>query len=372
MHVFALWHELWRQEALVRLFTYLGLAWLVALALRAAAQGLLGRLARRRPAFGPLAAQAARPLRWLLPLACAAAVLDYAPDLGELGWLPALRRLMLFALIGTATWLAVAGIAGLEELALHAGPLRDDRSPRGRRLLTQIRVLSRTGMVVVTVVGLAGVLMTVPAVRQVGASLLASAGLAGLAVGFAARPVLSNVIAGLQIALTQPISLDDTVMIEGELGYVEEITGTYVVVRVWDERRLVVPLTYFIEKPISNWSRTDPGLTGAVFLWFDFRLPLDPLREELRRLVAEAPEWDGKVCLLQVADANERAMQLRILVSAVGMPAWWDLRCRVREGLIRFVNRHYPDCLPTARTRLQGEDAMQGPSPFDLAAAQRA
>jgi small-conductance mechanosensitive channel len=356
--------KLWQHEPLVRLVVYLGAALLLSFVVHMLARALLRPFKRRNPAFGPLLGQVAAPARWLLPLICMAIALDYTPRLSELEWLSVLRRLMHFGLIGVATWLTVAGIAGLEELALCTGPLRDDRSPRGRKLLTQLRVLSRTGMVVVTVIGLAWVLMSVPAVRQIGASLLASAGLAGLAVGFAARPVLSNVIAGLQIALTQPISLDDTILLEGELGYVEEITSTYVVVRVWDERRLVVPLTYFIEKPIANWTRTDPGLTGSVFLWFDFRLPLDPLREELQRLAAAAPEWDGKVCVLQVAEANDHAMQLRILISAVGMPAWWDLRCRIREGLIRYVNQHYPDCLPTARTRLQGDEHVPVGAPF--------
>jgi hypothetical protein len=210
-------------------------------------------------------------------------------------------------------------------------------------------------MVLVILAGSAAVLMTIPGVRQFGASLLASAGLAGLALGIAAKPVLSNLIAGLQIAMAQPIRLDDVVIVKGEWGRIEEITGTYVVVRIWDERRLIVPLNYFIENPFENWTRRTAELIGTVFLWVDYRLPMAPARTELERLCREAPEWDGRVCVLQVVDANEHAMQLRALVSAPDSSRAWDLRCRIREGLIAFVQREYPDYLPTTRVRWQRE-----------------
>ena len=149
----------------------------------------------------------------------------------------------------------------------------------------------------VLLIGAAGMLMTFPGARQFGASLLASAGLAGLAVGFAARPVLGNLIAGMQIAITQPIRLDDVVIVENEWGRIEEITGTYVIVRIWDDRRLVVPLQYFIEKPFQNWTRRNSSIIGSVFFWVDYSLPLEPLREELRRLCQEVPElWDTEGC----------------------------------------------------------------------------
>jgi small-conductance mechanosensitive channel len=199
--------------------------------------------------------------------------------------------------------------------------------------------------------------MTIPGVRQLGTSLLASAGLAGLAVGLAAKPVLSNLIAGLQIALTQPIRLDDVVIIEGEWGRIDEITGTYVVVRIWDQRRLVVPLNWFMENPFQNWTRHSAELIGSVFLWLDFGTPLQPLREELTRLCKEAPEWDRRVCVLQVTDTNERAMQVRALVSSADSGRNWDLRCRVREGLVDFVRARYPDALPRLRGELAGPPA---------------
>lgn len=359
--------EIWQTNAMVRLFGYSCLALLIAITLRQLAHAFARRLKRRHPTLAPLISQTARPLRWLSPLLAFAVTLNAVPSLSGISWMPSLQKALLFAVIGAFTWLTVGVIGGLEGMAFQSRSLEHDRSPRSRRMLTQVRVLCRISMVVVTIIGLAGILMTVPAVRQFGASLLASAGLAGLAVGFAARPVLGNVIAGIQIALTQPISLDDCIMVEGQLGFVEEITSTYVVVRTWDERRMVVPLSYFIENPISNWTRTDTHLIGAIFMWFDFSVPLKALREEFERLLSIDPQWNGREKLFQVADCNEHAMQIRVLISADGMPAWWDTSCRIREGLLTFIAEHYPDSLPTARTRLQQDShtpfSMTSPVP---------
>lgn len=214
-------------------------------------------------------------------------------------------------------------------------------------------MLARTLDSIVVLIGGAMMLMTFPAVRQVGASLLASAGVLGIIAGLAARPVLGNMIAGLQIGLTQPIRLDDVVIVENEWGTIEEITSTYVVVRIWDQRRLVVPLAHWIEKPFQNWTRNSSELIGTVFLWVDYRMPLEPLRQELQRVCEAHPLWDKRVALLQVTDTTERAMQLRALVTAASSPAAWDLRCAVRESLIDFVQREYPQFLPTVRTQAE-------------------
>src|SRR5690606_30449833 len=223
-----------------------------------------------------------------------------------------------------------------------------------RRVQTQTRVITRLVMGFIALVGVALILMTFPSIRQLGTSLLASAGLAGIAAGFAARPILGNLLAGLQIAFSQPIRLDDVVIVEGEWGRVEEITGTYVVVRIWDQRRLVVPLQWWIEHPFQNWTRHSADLLGTVFLWMDYRMPLAPLREALQRVCEGSPLWDGRVCLVQVTDFSERAMQLRCLVSTTDSGKGWDLRCLVREELMSVMQRDYPAYLPQLRAQLDG------------------
>lgn len=217
-----------------------------------------------------------------------------------------LRHLLLIALIAAVSWLAVCCVGATAGIAARRFPVDMTDNLHSRRILTQIRVLSRTLNVLIVLLDSGAILLTIPGVRQIGTSLLASAAVAGLAVGFTAKPVLGNLIAGLQIALTQPIRLDDVVIIDGEWGRIEEITGTYVVLRIWDERRLVVPLNWFMENPFQNWTRSSAELLGSVFLWLDYGMPLEPLRAELQRLCDTAPEWDGRVCVLQVTDTSDR------------------------------------------------------------------
>ncbi|HVV95928.1 MAG TPA: mechanosensitive ion channel domain-containing protein [Rhodanobacteraceae bacterium] len=291
-----------------------------------------------------------RPARILLPLlAVTLAIEQKAPDFD---WLPGLIHVASLGVIAVFTWLAVRFVAGIEAAIVSRHTIDIEDNLAARRVLTQTRVLGRIAIGILVLIGAAAMLMTFPAARQIGTSLLASAGLAGLVAGFAARQVLGNLLAGVQIALTQPIRLDDVLVVEGEWGRVEEITSAYVVVRIWDERRLVLPLEYFISKPFQNWTRTTSRIIGAVFLWVDYALPLEPLRGELKRLCEGAKEWDRRVCVLQVTDANERAMQLRALVSSSGSSQNWDLRCLVREGLIAFVAREYPQALPKLRTQM--------------------
>ncbi|CAJ6131969.1 mechanosensitive ion channel protein MscS [Burkholderia pseudomallei] len=269
-----------------------------------------------------------------------------------------LRTLAAVGTIAALTWLLMRLAAAVGDAIIRAHPIDTANNLEARRIHTQTRVLARTVMVLIVIIGTGAALMTFPNVRQIGASLLASAGVAGLVAGIAARPVLGNLIAGLQIALSQPIRLDDVVIIQGEWGRIEEISGTYVSVRLWDQRRLIVPLQWFIENPFQNWTRSSAELIGTVFLYVDYRLPLEPLRAELARIVADAPQWDGRVQVLQVTDATERSMQLRALVSARDSSLAWDLRCRVREGLIAFINAHYPHCLPRERTEWTTPDAL--------------
>jgi small-conductance mechanosensitive channel len=299
------------------------------------------------------------PACLLLPLLAVAVVIDHARI--DAAWLGGVVHFTSLVLIAVSTWLALGVIAGIRAAITSRNLIDVEDNLHARSILTQTRVLSRIAMGLIMLVGAAAMLMTFPGVRQIGASLLASAGLAGLVAGFAARQVLGNLLAGVQIALGQPIRLDDVVIVEGEWGRIEEITGTYVVVRIWDERRLVVPLEYFISKPFQNWTRTTSRIIGGVFIWVDYSLPLEPLRKELARLVEGAKEWDRRVCVLQVTDANERAMQLRVLVSSAGSSQNWDLRCRVREGLISFIAREYPEALPKLRAETSTTERDEGP-----------
>ncbi|WP_179404063.1 mechanosensitive ion channel family protein [Burkholderia guangdongensis] len=267
--------------------------------------------------------------------------------------------------IASLTWLLVRLVAGIGDAVIAAHPIDTADNLHARGVHTQARVLARTVMAVIVIVGTGAALMTFPNVRQIGASLLASAGVAGLVAGIAARPVLGNLIAGLQIALTQPIRLDDVVVIQGEWGRIEEITGTYVSVRLWDQRRLIVPLQWFIENPFANWTRNSSQIIGTVFLFVDYRMPLAPLRDELARIVGGAPEWDGRVQVLQVTDTTERTMQLRVLVSAADSSQCWDLRCRVREGLITYIQTNHPQCLPRSRTELFPHESEAGAPSFE-------
>jgi small-conductance mechanosensitive channel len=243
-------------------------------------------------------------------------------------------------------------IGGIDKSVALRYPLTVVDNLQARRIQTQTRVLTRALAMIAVLVGVSIGLLTFPEVRTIGASLLASAGIAGLVVGIAARPILGNLLAGLQLALTQPIRLDDVVVVEGEWGRIEEIGRTYVVVAIWDQRRLIVPLEYFIQKPLQNWTRSTSEILGTVFLWVDYGMPLGPLRDELRRICEAAPEWDRRVCLIQVTDASEHSMQLRALVSSADGPRNWDLRCIVREGLIAFIGREHPEFLPRLRADL--------------------
>jgi small-conductance mechanosensitive channel len=221
-----------------------------------------------------------------------------------------------------------------------------------RKHVTQVRLLRRAVDTLVVIVTIAAALMIFDSVRQYGVSLFASAGAAGLVLGLAARPVLSNLIAGVQLALTQPIRIDDAVIVENEWGWIEEITSTYVVVRLWDWRRLVVPLAHFIEKPFQNWTRENASLIGSVMLYVDYRAPVESIRRKLEEFAKQSKLWDGKVVNLQVTDARERTIELRALVSARNAPQAWDLRCEIREKLIRFLRESHPDALPRARAEV--------------------
>ncbi len=288
-----------------------------------------------------------RPAFYVLPLIALQGVWQAAPD--DLRFIDNVRHVNGLLLIAAFTWLAIRVVSGLAEGIIAQHPSNVEDNLQARRIYTQARVLSRTAMFMVLLAGLSMMLMTFPGARQVGASLLASAGVIGLVAGIAAKPVFSNIIAGLQIALAQPIRIDDVLIVQGEWGRVEEITGTYVVMSIWDERRLIIPLQWFIENPFQNWTRNNAQLLGAVFFNVDFGMPVAPLRVEMERVVRAAPEWDGRVFVLQITDATEKTMQVRILATAASSPKAFDLRCRIREAMIDYMQREYPQFLPQLR-----------------------
>jgi small-conductance mechanosensitive channel len=263
------------------------------------------------------------------------------------------HHFLLLCMIGALAWLVIGFIGYAEGLITYRFQIQADDSLRTRRILTQVQLFRRIMEVGVLLTAMAVMLMTFPTIWSLGASMLASAGVAGLVVGIAARPALSNLIAGVQIALTEPIRIDDVVIVEGEWGRIEEVNTTYVVIRTWDLRTLIVPLTYFMEKPFQNWTRTSTNLIGTVIIHADYALPVEELRTELHRVVAESPLWDQKTCVLQVTDAREHTMELRALVSASGASSLWDLRCYTRECLIRYLQERHPNRLPRLRAEVE-------------------
>jgi small-conductance mechanosensitive channel len=346
-------HLIWLPPAIVIWLPVLG-SMLVGVLAASLLFRLGERVSRRATRDAPVAASVAvairRPAKWLLPLLFVNLVLQGAPE--DALWLGGVQRLTALLLIVSLTWLVSNAIRGVAKGIIAANPTTIADNLAARRIHTQTRVLARTIQGLVVLVGLAMMLMTFPAARQIGASLLASAGVVGIVAGFAARPVLGNLIAGLQIGLSQPIRLDDVVVVEDEWGIIEEITGTYVVVRIWDQRRLIVPLQYWIEKPFQNWTRHSSELIGSVFLWVDYRMPLAPLRTELQRLCEASVHWDKRLAKIQVTEAGPHAMQLRCLVTSASASASWDLRCEVREGLLDFVQREYVQFLPRQRAEV--------------------
>src|SRR6266700_50678 len=247
------------------------------------------------------------------------------------------------------SFLIVHGINAMQTALLSRQRLDLPDNLSARQIYTQVSVIRKIIITAVVIIATGSVLMLFDPVRQFGTSILASAGIAGIVIGFAAQRTLGNVLAGIQIALTQPLLIDDIVVVEGEFGQIEEITLTYVTVRTWDLRRMILPITYFIEKPFQNWSRVSTELLGTVMLYLDYQVPMAELRKELKRLVENNPKWDRRVCGLQVTNTTQSTIEVRALVSGTDPGKTFDLRCEVREGLIESLRRDYPESLPRVR-----------------------
>ncbi len=269
---------------------------------------------------------------------------------------PTVRTLGAILMAVGITWIVIAIIRTAKNklLARYDTGIADNL--RMRKVHTQYNILEKILVFIVIVIATGFTLMLFEGVRNIGVSLFASAGIAGLVIGLAAQKALGTVLAGFQIAITQPIRLDDVVIVENEWGWIEEINLTYVVVRIWDKRRLVLPTTYFLDSPFQNWTRTSADILGTVFIYTDYTIPIPALRDELTRLLEGNTYWDKKVNVLQVTDAKEHTLELRALMSADTSPNAWELRVYIREKLVEFIQREYPQCLPRTRVILEGRN----------------
>ena len=351
----------WADDSSLRILLVAVVAVLLALLVHRVGSGLVLRLTRSMPVVGRVAEQSRVPAQLLLPLMALQAVWQGAPD--DLPFIGTVRHANSLLLLLVLTWLGLRAARGVAQGVTNLHPLNVEDNLQARRIHTQTRMLARIVMFTVLLTGLALMLMTFPGARQFGASLLASAGVIGIVAGIAARPVFSNLIAGLQIALAQPIRIDDVLVVQGEWGRVEEITGTYVVLGIWDERRLIIPLQWFIENPFQNWTRNSASIIGTVLLWVDYRMPLAPLRAEAQRACEASPDWDQRLCKLQVTEAGKSAIELRLLLTSASSGQNWDLRCSVREALVDFMQRAYPQYLPLMRAELA--ETLRSEKPVD-------
>jgi len=335
--------------------------WSLGMLLAMAALGLVARwllfgIARRvtartgRRAASFVVARSSAPAQLLLPLLLIVLALPELPLPPHV--IDTLQRVVGMGFIGGVAWLLIGALEAAEDMVAARYPIDVADNLTARRIRTQVRLLQRIAVTIVLVVAAALILMKFPSIEHLGTSLLASAGLAGLVAGIAARPMLSNLIAGIQLALTEPIRIDDSVIVEGEFGNIEEIATTYVVVRIWDQRRMVLPLTYFIEHPFQNWTLTSAELIGTVLVHVDYTVPVEEVRRELQRVLDSTQLWDRRVWNLQVTDATDRSLQLRAMMSAANAGRLWDLRVHVREKLVEFLQARYPDRLPRVRAQV--------------------
>jgi small-conductance mechanosensitive channel len=326
----------------------LALAAMAALVVHAAVARLFARLVRRRhPYLAGVLAGTRRLGQIAFVIAAVFIALPVAPF--SLATMAIIAYGLLIATIILIGWMVITTTHILADLYLLRFRLDVADNLLARKHVTQVRVLRRVVDTLLIIVTIGAVLMTFEPVRQYGVSLFASAGVAGLVVGFAARPVLSNLIAGIQLAMTQPIRIDDAVLVENEFGNIEEITATYVVLRLWDLRRMIVPLTYFIEKPFQNWSRESTSLIGTVLLKVDYTTPVERLRAKAEEIVKASPLWDGDLIKLQVTDSDDSTMELRVIATARSSGDAFDLRCELREKLIAYLQAELPNALPHRR-----------------------
>jgi small-conductance mechanosensitive channel len=262
------------------------------------------------------------------------------------------QRCIEIATIITFSWLLFALLHTIQDYVLTKYNLDKEDNLRERKIRTQLQFLRLILKGLIILITIAAVLLTFSAMRKIGTGLLTGVGISGIIIGFAAQRTLANVLAGFQIAFTQPIRIDDVVVVEGEFGTIEEITLTYITIRIWDERRLVLPITYFLEKPFQNWTRKNAQLMGTVFLYTDYTIPVQSIRDELIRLLNNHPFWDKRASGLVVTDIKSNTVELRALMSAQNSSQLWELRCHIREHLLGYISENFPDQLPKTRAEI--------------------
>lgn len=316
------------------------------------------RLGRRDPFPADLARRANRPARAFAAVSATYVVVNTMP-LPRGPWTGPLLHALDLAAIAVSAWLVGALLLVVEDRAIRRfrTDVRDNR--QARRVRTQIQLIRRVTIAFIAVIAVGAMLVTYPNARTTGRSLLFSAGVLGVLAALASQSLLANMLAGIQLAFSGAVRLDDVVVAEDEWGRVEEITLSYVVIRIWDDRRLVLPTSYFASHPFENWTRTESAVLGTVEVDLDWSLPVAAMREELQRVVTGTQLWDERVSLLQVIDATGSSVRVRCLVSAIDAPTLWDLRCLVRERLVEWVREHQPQALPRLRTEVDGAPARR-------------
>lgn len=304
--------------------------------------------------FRSIIVHTGRPMNHFVPLLVLNLMLPLM-DMDKRFYVP-FSRLIEISLIISFAVLLVSSIKVFEDYMYHVYDLNKEDNLKERKIRTQLQFIRRILVTFIVLIALAVVLLSFDNVRKIGAGLLTSVGIGGIIIGFAAQKSLANFLAGFQIAFTQPIRIDDVLVVEGEWGRVEDITLTYVVLNIWDQRRLILPINYFIEKPFQNWTRTTSEILGTVFLYLDYNTPVDAIRAELDRLLDTTNLWDKRVKAVQVTDTRQSTIEVRVLMSARNSSHAFDLRCYVRENLIKFVRDNYPDSLPLQRVILAQDE----------------
>lgn len=302
-----------------------------------------------------------KPLNFFLPLLAFSLLMPLLALSGET--LQAVKKIMEIGLILATSYILINIIRVVQDFVRHAYKLEKEDNLQERKITTQLQFIRKLATAIIILLTIAAVLFSFESMRKIGAGLLTGVGISGIIIGFAAQKSLANLFAGFQLAFTQPIRLDDVLVVEGEWGKVEEITLTYVVLNIWDQRRLILPITYFVEKPFQNWTRSSAQLLGTVFIYVDYSIPVAELRPEFERLLNASPLWDRRAQVVQVTDAKEKTIELRFLMSARNSPQAFDLRCYIRENMINYITQHYPNSLPLSRVLGPGEENKLPASP---------